>query len=239
MEYQEMVFQGIGSLSELQESGRHGWELVDLKLNLSSSSYIAHTAVLRRNPGGNATWGYHVFNTDAMPPSWHGHIGSCGWHSVGASFYRYTGIELYVFKRSGKWVGLDDGDIVQRLRDFGWWGPYDSRTLGEIFGLKSERSQQEGRHDGTGRAVKLWRARQYLNDAAEPESALDDVLAFREAKHVGEAVRRRAYVRRVQRRMHSDQAGMICRSGSLPSNRRSVGVRSRAVVARDGVHRDA
>jgi hypothetical protein len=31
-----------------------------------------------------------------MPPSWHGHIGSCGWHSVGASFYRYTGIELYL-----------------------------------------------------------------------------------------------------------------------------------------------
>jgi hypothetical protein len=130
MEYQEMVFQGIGSLPELQESGRQGWELVDLKGTGYSggTSYRAYTAVLRRNPDSNATWEYQVFNTADIPRSWHDHIGSCGWESVGSCIYMYVNISLYVFKRSGKWAGSDDGDIVQRLRDFG------RRTLAPFIG---------------------------------------------------------------------------------------------------------
>jgi hypothetical protein len=195
MEYQETGFEGSSDLPKLGTLGNEGWELADLRPagHHVGTKYAQYLAILRRDPGAG-TWEYHIFNTAEVPGSWHEHIRSLGWVSVGVCIYMYYGVSLYVFKRPGTWAGADDGDIVQRLWDLGWQGrANDPEMLQQILDLKWRRSQEEGRDVGTYRAVRLWLAHDYLRrlykdlPAGREEQILDELLAFRRARGTGEA----------------------------------------------------
>jgi hypothetical protein len=190
MEYWEIDFEGMVGLPKLQEAGNEGWELLDVRSSgqFTGMNYSQYTAVFRRDAGAAGNWEYHIFNIAEVPQSWHDHIRSLGWASVGTCIYRYYGTELYVFKRPGSWAGADDGDVLQHLRSLGWVGGNDTQTLSDILKLKWERSQQEGRDIGTFRAVKLWLAHTYLRSldpnlpVGNEKQILEELLALRAAR---------------------------------------------------------
>lgn len=162
MDYDNIaIFSGDPQI--LRDRGNEGWEACYF---VPSRTYSQTTIELRRPRHNSAQrWEHKFFSLRGTPdPAFANHLESCGWQLVNGK-YEPTVDMVRLYKREEKWMGTDDGDVIERLRDLNayssdsqrnWWKEEGLSAISEILAIKWNESCNEGRNIGTYEAVKRW-----------------------------------------------------------------------------------